>query len=315
MAILESHGARGTFFVNGNKVHDDDDWRLLHDMVERGHLLGNHTQTHPNAVSLDSEDFTAEVEQTHDILVEVLAEHGQTPEFFRFPYGSTNCDTYETVVDFGYQVVGWHVDTADWCFQSSTGGYGYCSASTFGSVPDEYRDDFVGLAVSQASWRRGGILLFHDIHSYTVENLDALLTQLEQEGYTFTTLDDVETFPQLNGVRLPWIGDVCESDLQCDFSDDAVTGYCHRFEDPVSHTEHGFCALSCDGYCPDLSGTAPTFCVASDDPEAGMCVSKSSSLNDYCDGIDGTEEREEDRFVYSSGASASSAQVCVPPQE
>ncbi len=316
MEILEDHGARGTFFVNGRTVNSDDDWRLLHDMVERGHLLGNHTDNHPNSVTVSASSWDAEVSGTHDILVDVLGQHGQTPKFFRFPYGSANCDTYSAVTAYGYSVVGWHIDSADWCYQSSTGGYGYCSSSTFGSVPDQYRDDFAGLTLYQAGIRDGGILLFHDIHSYTAENLDGLLTRLEEEGYTFTTLDDASTFPQLNGeipAHDPWIGDVCEGDADCAFEDDGDAGRCHTFEDSTTGEARGFCVLDCAGYCPDLSGTAPTFCVASDDPETGMCVSKSHSLNTYCDAIGGTAEREEDRFVGDSSASASTASVCLPP--
>jgi len=312
--VLDSHGARGTFFVNGRQVRTDDHWRLLHDMVERGHLLGNHTENHVNSVTASFSSWQSEVQQTHDTLVEVLSEHGQAPKFFRFPYGSANCDTVAAVTALEYHVVGWHIDSADWCFQSSTGGYGYCSPSTFASVSDDYRDDFVGLTLSQASWKDGGILLFHDIHSYTADHLDELLTRLEEEGYSFTTLDDLATFPLLNGEippRDPWIGDPCATDDDCAFEADGEPGYCHSFQDPATLERFGFCALACDGYCPDLSGTAPTFCVASDDPQVGRCASQSSTLNDMCDAIDGTEETDADRFVYESGASASTATVCI----
>jgi len=316
MDILESHGARGTFFVNGRSINSEDDYRLLHDMVERGHILANHTENHPNSVTLSAASWDSEISQTHDELVDILGEHGQTPKFFRFPYGSANCDTYNAVTAYGYSVVGWHIDSADWCYQSSTGGYGYCSSSTFGSVPDTYRDDFIGLTLYQANLRDGGVLLFHDIHSFTAENLDGLMTRLEEEGYTFTTLDDVDTFPRLNGIipePEPWVGQVCESDADCAFEDDGDSGYCHGFEDAGTGEARGFCVLPCAGYCPDRSGTAPTFCVAAPEPDAGMCVSKTHSLNTYCDGIPGTVEQTADRFIGDSVASASTADVCLPP--
>ncbi len=312
--ILEAHGARGTFFINGRNVDSEADWALLHEMVERGHTLANHTHTHPNALSISASSFDSEIERTHDVLVEVLDEHGQQPRFFRFPYGAADCDRVAAVEDWGYHVVGWHVDTADWCFQSSTGGYGYCSPSTFGSVPSAYRDDFVGLALSQADSRDGGIVLFHDVHRYTVDHLDGLLTRFEQEGYAFTTLDDVATFPLLNGETpppQPWVGDPCEVDEDCDFAAGGAWGYCHRFDDLEGDGQLGFCALPCDGYCPDRGGEAPTFCVASDDPEVGRCVSKTDDRNDWCEAIPGTVPQVEDRFVWTSGAPAASAEVCV----
>ena len=151
--VLAAHGAHGTFFVNGRQINSDEDHALLHRMVEEGHLLANHSQNHPNSVSIPLDSWQAEVEQTHWILEDILGDHDQVPTFFRFPYGSANCSTHGVVTDLGYQVVGWHIDSADWCYQSSTGGYGYCSPSTFAYVPDAYRGDFVGFALDQAADR------------------------------------------------------------------------------------------------------------------------------------------------------------------
>ncbi len=316
LEILAAHGATGTFFVNGRQVNSDEDRDLLERMVEEGHLLANHSQNHVNSVNVSLDSWQWEVEQTHEVLADILADHDQLPTFFRFPYGSADCSTHGVVTDLGYHVVGWHIDSADWCFQSSTGGQGYCSPSTFAHVPDAYRGDFVGFTLHQAAARDGGILLFHDVHSYTVESLDGLLSALETSGYEFTTLDDVETFPRLNGItppRGPWIGDPCSTSDDCDFDADGFYGHCHTFADPSTGEDHGFCSLSCDGYCPDADDTAPTFCVATPDGLAGMCVSKSDELNEYCEAVPGTEERVEQRYVDTSGASPSEAVVCDAP--
>jgi len=314
---LAAHGAKGTFFVNGRQINSDADHELLHRMVSDGHIVANHSQNHVNSVSVSLSSWQGEVEQTHWILEDILGEHDQVPTYFRFPYGSADCSTHGAVTDLGYRVVGWHIDSADWCFQSSTGGYGHCSSSTFAHVPDAYRDDFIGFTLHQAASRDGGILLFHDVHSYTVESLDALLSALEANGYTFTTLDDVDTFPRLNGItppRGPWIGDPCSTNEDCDFSADGFYGYCHTWVDPAAEEDHGFCALTCDGYCPDAPDTAPSFCVATPDEEAGMCVSKSDEVNEYCEAIPGSVEVVEQRYVDESGAWASEALVCNQPR-
>ena len=209
----------------------------------------------------------------------------------------------------------WHIDTADWCFQSSTGGRGYCSPSTFRWVPDSYRDDYPGFSIYQANMADGGILLMHDIHSYTVENLDNLLTRLEAEGYSFTTLDDIEQFPYLNGVtppRDPWVGDPCTDHSECDFMSGDVPAFCFTYLNAETEELQGFCSLPCDGYCPDMDGTAPTFCVAAPSLSEGMCVSKAWPINESCGKIPGTEARDADRFVDESGAPAATALVCLP---
>lgn len=313
--VLAAHGATGTFFVNGKRVTSDAHRDLLRRMVEEGHILGNHSQHHLNSREVSADTWREEVMDTHDVLAPLLAEYDQAPAFFRFPYGSANCTTYGVVTDLGYHVTGWHIDTADWCFNSSTGGYGYCSERTFQYVPDTYRDDFPGWVLHQAESQNGGILLMHDTKRFTPEHLDGMLTALEEAGFTFTRLDDVETFPLLNGVtppRDPWVGDPCEDHSECDFMSGDVPGFCFTYQTSDAGELYGFCSLPCDGYCPDMDGTAPTFCVESPTPSEGICVSKAYPTNESCAAIPGTQARDEERFVLESGAPASTALVCVP---
>ncbi|MFH2005617.1 MAG: polysaccharide deacetylase family protein [bacterium] len=313
--VLAAHGAKGTFFVNGKRIRTDAYRDLVRRMLAEGHTVANHSQNHEDSKAVSAATWTSEVQQTHDVLTPLLAEAGKVPTFFRFPYGSANCTTYSIVTGFGYHVVGWHIDTADWCFNSSAGGYGYCASSTFQHIPDSYRGDFVGFSVHQATANGGGILLMHDIKRYAVEQLDPLLTALEAAGFAFTTLDDVDTFPLLNGVtppRDPWIGDPCTDPSECDFMSGDVPGECFTFQTSDTGELAGFCTVPCDGYCPDLDGTAPTFCVASPDPAVGVCASKAWPINESCATIPGTHADEQDRFILSSGASPSTALVCVP---
>ena len=60
------------------------------------------------------------------------------------------------VRDGGYTITGWHVDTADWCFASGTGGVGHCAKSTFKWVPDGFRSDMLGFTLSQVRKYNGG---------------------------------------------------------------------------------------------------------------------------------------------------------------
>jgi peptidoglycan/xylan/chitin deacetylase (PgdA/CDA1 family) len=315
LAVLKAHNATGTFFVNGKRVTTDAHRDLLRQMIAEGHILGNHSQNHLNSTTVSADTWRTEVQRTHDVLAPLMTEFDKTPTFFRFPFGSTNCANYAVVTDLGYHVTGWHIDTADWCFNSTSGGYGYCAESTFRYVPDQYRADFPGWVLSQARAQNGGILLMHDTKQYTPENLDALLTTLEGAGFTFTRLDDVDTFPLLNGVTPPresWVGDPCEDHSDCDFLSGDVPGFCFTYQTSDTEELFGFCSLPCDGYCPDLDGTAPTFCAVSPTPSEGICVSKAYPLNESCATIPGTLAREEDRFVLESGATASTALTCMP---
>ncbi len=147
---------------------------------------------------------------------------------------------------------------------------------------------------------------------FTAEQLDDVLTALEAAGYSYTRIDDAETFPLLNGVRPsrgPWVGDPCTEDADCDFAAAGTTGFCFGAGDGGAE---GFCSLSCEGYCPDRDGTAPTFCIAAPTPGEGICVPRAHPLNESCAAVPGTMARETDRFVGSSGATRDRALVCAP---
>lgn len=304
LEILAAHNALATFFVNGKNVRTDAHRELLGRMRDAGHIIGNHSQNHENLKTLSAAKVKTEIEATHQILLDLDVE----PSFFRFPFGSSSCATADTVRSYGYHVTGWHIDSADWCYGSSRGGVGYCDPATFQYVPDSYRSDLGGFVLSQARSTGGGVLLFHDSHAYTVSVLDNVLTKLENDGFKFVGLDETETFPLLNGVKPadgPFVGSTCTDSSQCKFSGSGQDGFCQSFEGG------GFCSLSCDGYCPDKYGSAATFCVSLDG-ETGQCVSKSAAENNQCADLPGTSAQAMDRFIGTSGASASSAVVCVP---
>lgn len=308
--ILEAHGVVGTFFINGKNVRTQEHRDLLTRMRQGGHIIGNHTQTHPNMAQVSAGTATAEIEATHAILTDL----DLSPRFFRFPFGSSTCATADKVRSYGYAVTGWHIDSADWCFASATGGVGYCAPSTFRHVPDQYRSDIAGFVLAQARSKGGGVLLFHDIHSYTVSKLDTILTRLEQDGFSFVPLSDTATFPLLNGATpeaTPWIGTPCDSDEKCSFSASGETGFCQLYEDAAGATR-GFCSLTCNGYCPDKSGTASTFCTSLDGGETGQCVSKSSDINHQCADLAGTMAASVERYIGTSTAAAGTALACIP---
>ena len=190
--VLAAHGARAAFFINGSRVASKQERDLVARARASGHLVGNHTQTHAEMTALSRAEAQGEVDATDA----VLRAAGIAPAWFRFPYGSSSCETAEMVRSRGYRITGWHVDSADWCFAA---GGGYCSPSTFAYVTDAYRGDMVGYTLAQIRERQGGIVLFHDVHANTAANLDGILRALEAEGYLFVGLDDASTFPALNG--------------------------------------------------------------------------------------------------------------------
>lgn len=104
----------------------------------------------------------------------------------------------------------------------------------------------------------------------------------------------------------PWVGSLCQQDSHCGFSSGGERGACQALP------QDGMCVMSCEGYCPDKSGKATTFCVSLDGGRSGACLPRAHSLNSNCADIPGTLALELDRHIGRSGASRASRTVCFP---
>ncbi|MFZ4736305.1 MAG: polysaccharide deacetylase family protein [Bradymonadia bacterium] len=301
---LRKYGAPAAFFINGSKARGEAEQALLQEMVaDPDFIVANHTWSHENLAEVSRTEVGRQIDRTQAIIDAA----GEETNYFRFPYGSSTCATAEAVRSRGLTITGWHIDSADWCYAKNDG---YCAPRTFRYVDSAFRRDMAGYVMSQVRSTQGGVLLFHDIHGYTAATLDGLLAQLVSEGFTFTSLDDTSTFPRLNGTTAPpvvtkFIGDVCVTDGDCGFSIWNEAGKCHAA---------GFCTIPCEGYCPDQSGKAATFCVQ--DPlqtvPTGICVPQATSANGHCADLPETLDASAERYIGSSTAQARSAEVCMP---
>lgn len=304
METLRRHNAPATFFTNGSRYGAAGAAEIAAQIAaDPLFILANHSYGHLNLSQQTESKVASEIDRT-DALIRTA---GETPRYFRFPFGASTCASKQLAQGRGHIVTGWHVDSADWCYAA---GGGTCKPSTFRYVPDEMRSDMAAYVMQQVRATNGGIVLFHDIHPATANALDGILTRLKAEGYTFVALNDTAAFPKLHGQAPPpppqakFIGDACTSDAGCAFMANGQSGRCHAA---------GFCTISCAGGCPDLAGKAPTFCIADAAvPNTGMCVSKASTLNDGCSRLPGTRNVLADRFIGTSSAAPASANVCAP---
>lgn len=188
LEVLKAHRASATFFTMGGKIKGNEE--LLKRIVEEGHILANHSYSHPNFHNISSSREESEVVSTHKLLTNFTY-----PRFFRYPFGNSTCGANQMIEGLGYSIVGWNIDTCDWAFAD---GYVSDSENQTCQAPSSLRKDYTGYVLSQVKQTQGGILLMHDIHKNTAESLDRLLTILAQEGYRFVALDDVNIFPLLN---------------------------------------------------------------------------------------------------------------------
>jgi peptidoglycan/xylan/chitin deacetylase (PgdA/CDA1 family) len=123
--LLERYNARATFFVIGRFAAKCPD--LVREIAARGHLLANHTHTHPNLVWHSQERITQELRQCEDAVAEALGgattrsravEHGGstlTMQWMRPPYGFRGPQLASVTSALGFRgVATWSHLCKDW---------------------------------------------------------------------------------------------------------------------------------------------------------------------------------------------------------
>ncbi|OPG01353.1 oligosaccharide deacetylase, partial [Streptomyces sp. GKU 895] len=106
---LAEYDVRAMFFVCGEMAVDNKD--LLARMSDEGHIVGNHTWSHPLLTRLSRGRIRSEMERTSDVIEEA---YGERPQWFRAPYGAWNRAAFQLGAELGMEPLAWTVDTLDW---------------------------------------------------------------------------------------------------------------------------------------------------------------------------------------------------------
>jgi peptidoglycan/xylan/chitin deacetylase (PgdA/CDA1 family) len=107
--ILAGHGARATFFTMGDFARQQPE--LLRRVVAEGHLLGNHTMTHPKLSVTGASRIRAELADCNALLEDIT---GEAIRFFRPPFGARRPMVLRVARELGLSPVMWNVTGFDW---------------------------------------------------------------------------------------------------------------------------------------------------------------------------------------------------------
>jgi peptidoglycan-N-acetylglucosamine deacetylase len=107
--LLDRYGAKATFFVVGKHVRAFP--ALAKDITERGHAIGNHTETHPNLIFCSAGTIAHELDRCDEA---IEAATGEKARWMRPPYGYRGPQLEGVVRERGAGVVMWSVTARDW---------------------------------------------------------------------------------------------------------------------------------------------------------------------------------------------------------
>ena len=107
--ILAEHNVHATFFMVGKFAKAEAE--LTRRVADAGHLLGNHTWSHPDLSRTRASDVLNELTRTTDILVQIT---GKPIRYFRPPFGARRPYVLKLSRQLGLIPVTWNAMTTDW---------------------------------------------------------------------------------------------------------------------------------------------------------------------------------------------------------
>ncbi len=193
--ILKKNNIKATFLVSTlhfpkllkgqTSEHETRLLNLLQRMKNEGHTVGNHSYEHISHTSLkkQTEEQIFENLKINSLIVAKL--NLKKPIPFRFPYGSgwfqeiemDNQMRADKVMKFvkaeGYEPTHWDIDSWDW------------SKIKRKALPQSM--------LYQICSHQGGLVLMHDIHSFTANNLQALIDSITNSGHKIVSLPEIKS--------------------------------------------------------------------------------------------------------------------------
>src|SRR5580693_1802791 len=169
LEVLAKHNVHATFFLIGRYVEQRP--QIARAIVQAGHVVGNHTFTHPLLIFKSEAEIRQELTQCRSALQDAI---GQTSNLFRPPFGGRRPAVLRIARELGLEPVMWNVT---FFFNDA--------------APTEKIERKVAKQI-----RGGDVILLHDgghkqmgaDRSQTVQATDHLIAQYKREGYEFKTI-------------------------------------------------------------------------------------------------------------------------------
>ena len=164
---LKKHQIPAAFFLVGNYIETEPE--LVKRMVSEGHIVGNHTYSHPDMSAISSEEsFTKELESLEKLYKETTGL--EMLKIYRPPQGRYSESNLQMAKDMGYTTVFWSLAYVDW----------------YDNQQPTREEAFKKLI---PRIHPGAIVLLHSTSTTNAEILDELIIKWKEMGYTFKSID------------------------------------------------------------------------------------------------------------------------------
>jgi len=169
---LDRHQVKATFFMIGRYVSQRP--KIAEAVSRAGHVIGNHTYTHPNLIFCSKTQIRLQLEECGRALRDAV---GESSRLFRPPHGGRRPEVLRIVHQSGMLPVMWSVTGYDW-----------------------KNDPGSKIEANVARQLRGGdLILLHDgshlgmgcDRSQTIAATEGLIRRYRDQGFSFVTVPEM----------------------------------------------------------------------------------------------------------------------------
>jgi len=171
--VLKANNVKAVFFVTGEYVDNNPD--LVRRMYNEGHIIGNHTNTHPSGgmSALTTEKFASDLRAVEQKVRNVLGNNYRMT-FYRPPEGSFCERDLEIARQLGYRTVLWSFAYADW-------------SSEIKATKENQKYAFGRIT---QSLHNGEVFLLHAVSETNATVLDKVIIYIKNQGYSLKLLGE-----------------------------------------------------------------------------------------------------------------------------
>lgn len=166
LQALKENNVTATFFITAHYLNTQPE--LVKQMIDEGHIIGNHTVNHKSMPDLTEEQINAEVMDLHKAMYEKFQ---YEMKYIRPPKGEFSERCISVTNSLGYKTVMWSFAYADW---------------------DEKKqpDETAAKKKILDNVHNGEVMLLHATSKTNANILGDVIKEIQNMGYEFKSLDE-----------------------------------------------------------------------------------------------------------------------------
>ena len=165
--VLRDKSVPAAFFCTLYHIRQQPE--LIARMIDEGHIVGNHSDTHPDFSSISRAQMARELEAVENAL---RTDFGYTSRYFRFPEGAYSESALDLVESLDYVPVFWSSAYADWDTTNTKGA------------------DYA-LQTVTSRLHPGAVILLHAVSPDNAAAMADIIDTARSMGYTFRPLTEL----------------------------------------------------------------------------------------------------------------------------